>query len=299
MYDVVVYLSSLPRIADHNRKVEVLQAFAHGARACGANVLLQTQPKVVDCRLAVILGWVGTKISGAHIKLRQDVIGHQRSTKNHVMPIDGSCFKFADKDNVFLRYSLDGVFYNKNNYANTNSDATKWLQISSTLGIAAEPWRTTGDHVLICLQRDGGWSMKGIDMLQWTMDTVQAVRSHTQRPIVIRPHPKHKINLSKMISQPKISQSTEGSSLSQDLTGAWAAVFCNSSSSVAAALAGIPVFAYDDDCVSWKIANHDIQRIEDPVMPDRTQWLNDLSAAHWTDTESQQGKIYQRFLDFI
>jgi hypothetical protein len=299
MYDVVVYLSSLPRIADRNRKVEVLQAFAEGARAQGASVLVQTELQVVDCRLAVILGWVGTKIRGPHIQLRRDVIDHQQRTGQHVMPIDASCFKFVDTDSYFLRYSLDGVFYNTNNYANANSDNSKWQQIQRKLNLTLAPWRSHGNHVLVCLQRDGGWSMKGTDMADWTQQTVQRLRSITNRPIVIRPHPKHKINLSELTSLPGVSQSRDSSTLQQNLSNAWAAMFCNSSSSVAAVLAGIPVFADDDDCVAWAVANKDLAQLESPVMPDRTQWLNDLSAAHWTDAESRSGAIYQQFLPFI
>jgi hypothetical protein len=299
MYDVVVYLSSLPRIADRNRKIEVLQAFAEGARAQGASVLVQTELQVVDCRLAVILGWVGTTIRGSHIQLRQSVIDHQRRTGQHIMPVDASCFKFVDPDSYFLRYSLDGVFYNTNNYANANSDSSKWQQIRTKLNLNLMPWRTHGTHVLVCLQRDGGWSMKGTDMVEWTRQTVQRLRSITNRPILIRPHPKNKINLSDLTRLPGVSESCNGSTLQQDLSNAWAAVFCNSSSSVAAVLAGIPVFADDDDCVAWAVANKNLAQIESPAMPDRTQWLNDLSAAHWTDAESRRGAVYQRFLPFI
>jgi hypothetical protein len=299
MYDVVVYLSSLPRIADRNRKVEVLQAFAQGARAQGAKVLVQKELQVVDCRLAVILGWVGTTIRGPHIQLRRSVIDHQRRTGYHVMPVDASCFKFADHNSYFLRYSLGGVFYNTNNYANANSNDNKWQQIQTQLEINLKSWRTNGTHVLVCLQRDGGWSMKGTDMSEWTRQTVQRLRSITNRPILIRPHPNHKINLSELTNLPGVSESVNGSTLQQDLANAWAAVFCNSSSSVAAALAGIPVFADDDDCVAWAVANKDLAQIESPVMPDRTQWLNDLSSAHWTDDESRCGAIYQRFVEYL
>lgn len=299
MHDVVVYLSSLPRIADRNRKVEVLRAFAQGAQTQGASVLVQTQPHVVDCRLAVILGWVGTKIRGPHIQLRQNAIDHQLQTGRHVMPIDGSCFKFRDHSSQFLRYSLDGVFYNTNNYANTNSTDAKWHQIQQALGLNLNDWRQQGSHVLVCLQRDGGWSMKGTDMTEWTYRTVRKLRGLTDRPIMIRPHPKHQMDLRALTNLPGVSSSGPGRSLEQDLAGAWAAVFCNSSSSVAAALAGVPVFADDDDCVAWAVANHDLENIETPLMPDRTQWLNDLAAAHWTDQESSGGLIYQRFAQYF
>jgi len=299
MHDVVVYASSLPRVADRSRKTEVLEAFVAGAQAQGARVLLQRECQVVPARLAVILGWVGTKIRGAHIQLRRDVIDHQRVSKNLIMPIDGSCFKFVDDHSQFLRYSLDGVFYNRDRYANANSTASKWNQIQQVLGLQLQPWRAQGDHVLVCLQRDGGWSMKGTDMTAWTVNTVRRLRELTTRPIVIRAHPKHRIDLSVLSGLGAVRQSLHGTDLTQDLAGAWAAVFYNSSASVAAVLAGIPVFATDDDCVAWRMANPDLAQIEDPKMPAREQWLYDLSAAHWTDAESRSGAIYRHFLDLI
>jgi hypothetical protein len=215
------------------------------------------------------------------------------------MPIDGSCFKFVDDHSQFLRYSLDGVFYNRDRYANANSTVSKWNQIQQTLGLQLEPWRARGDHVLVCLQRDGGWSMKGTDMTAWTVSTVRRLRELTSRPIVIRAHPKHRIDLSVLSDLTGVRQSLHGTDLTQDLAGAWAAVFYNSSASVAAVLAGIPVFATDDDCVAWRMANPDLAQIEDPRMPAREQWLYDLSAAHWTDAESRSGAIYRHFLDLI
>jgi hypothetical protein len=299
MHDVVVYASSLPRVADRSRKTEVLEAFVAGAQAQGARVLLQRECQVVPARLAVILGWVGTKIRGSHIQLRRDVIDHQRGSGHLIMPIDGSCFKFADHHNQFLRYSLDGVFYNRDRYANANSTAHKWNQIQQVLGLQLHPWRAQGDHVLVCLQRDGGWSMKGTDMTAWTVSTVRRLRELTSRPIVIRAHPKHRIDLSALSDLTGVRQSLDGTDLTQDLAGAWAAVFYNSSASVAAVLAGIPVFATDDDCVAWRMANPDLAQIENPCMPAREQWLYDLSAAHWTDAESSSGAIYRHFLGLI
>lgn len=293
MHDVVVYLSSLPRIADRNRKVEVLQAFAAGCNRLGLNTLLQTQPQVVPAKLGVILGWVGQSIKGPHIQLRKNVIDNQK-----VMSIDGSCFKFADPTSIFLRYSLDGVYYNTNEYANKNSGPGKWNQIKQRLNLELIPWRANGNHILVCGQRDGGWSMKGIDMNQWAADTVKQIRSVTSRPIVVRSHPKNPINQTLFNRIPNLKFS-QGTTLQQDLQNAWASVFFNSSSCVAAILAGIPVFANDSDCVAYDVANHDINQIENPTLPDCTQWLWDLSAAHWTDDESRTGAIYNKFKSFL
>lgn len=293
MHDVVVYLSSLPRIADRNRKVEVLQAFAAGCTQLGLKTLLQNNQQLAPTRLAVILGWVGQSIKGPHIQLRKDVIANQK-----VMSIDGSCFKFADPTSIFLRYSLDGVYYNTNEYANKNSGPEKWNQISQRLGLELRPWRVTGDHILVCGQRDGGWSMKGTDMNQWTLEAVKQIRTKTARLIVVRPHPRNLINENLFAGIPNLKFS-RATTLQQDLNNAWASVFFNSSSCVASVLAGVPVFASDPDCVAWQVANQDLAQIEKPLTPPREQWLWDLSAAHWTDEESRTGLIYRKFKPFL
>lgn len=298
MHDVVVYLSSLPRIADRNRKVDVLRAFADGARAAGADVLLQDRYQVVPARLAVILGWVGTKIAGPHIQLRRDAIATQQQSSNKIMSIDGSCFKFADPGSIFLRYSLDGVYYNTDNYANQNSSDAKWNIIKQRLNLDLQPWRSNGQHVLVCGQRDGGWSMKGSDMAAWVINTLREIRQYTDRLIVVRPHPKNPID-PKLINQFANVKLSTNPSLQQDLQNAWASVFFNSSSCVASVLAGVPVFAVDSDCVAWDVANTTLSQIEKPLTPLREQWLWDLSAAHWTDEDSKSGLIYNKFKPFL
>lgn len=298
MHDVAVYLSSLPRIADRNRKVDVLQAFAQGATAVGAKTILQGQYQTVPAKLAVILGWVGTTIAGPHIQLRKNAIAEQQQTGRKIMSIDGSCFKFADPGSVFLRYSLDGVYYNTDNYANKNSTDAKWNAIKKQLNLTLQPWRTNGQHILVCGQRDGGWAMKGVDMPAWTLETVKQIRQHTDRPIVVRPHPKNPINANLFKQFANVSMSRH-SLLQQDLNNAWASVFFNSSSCVASVLAGVPVFASDPDCVAWQVANQDLSQIEKPLTPSREQWLWDLSAAHWTDDESRAGLIYNKFRPFL
>jgi hypothetical protein len=295
MYDVAVYLSSLPRISGRERKIQHLQAFYEGALRHTSSVKLHTHHDLVDAKLAVILGWVGNKLRmGPHLLVRKNAIETQQRLGRHIMPIDGSCFKFADTDSHFLRYSLGGVYYNQNNYANKGSSPHKWEQISSVLGLRLDPWQIAGNHILICLQRDTGWSMKGVDMLSWLRDTMAQIRVYSDRPIVIRPHPKYPIDPA-LISGFSNTVISTNPRLQQDVAGAWAAVFFNSSSCVAPVLAGVPVFATDQSCVAWSVSNHDLAKIESPDRPDREQWLWDLSGCHWSDEESRAGLIYKHF----
>lgn len=298
VYDVVVYLSTLPKISDRNRKVEVLQAFFQGAEALGLTARLQLERAIVPARLAVIIGWYGSQIKGPHIQLRKDIVDSQQQAARRTMCIDGSCFKFQDINNRWLRYSLDGVFYNSSVYANENSDDAKWQRLSHDLGLELKPWRQHGGHIVICLQRDSGWNMKGVNVQAWTTEVIAKLRQHTRRQIVIRQHPKSPVDCREFFKYGDVVTSS-GTTLQQDLEGAWASVYYNSSSCVASVLAGIPIFVTDDDCVAWSIANRDLGLIEQPMLLDRRQWLNDLAAAHWCDDESRRGDIYRKFREFL
>ena len=302
MYDVVVYLSSLPRLADHDRKAQILKAFAQGCQRVGARVFVQTKCEVIPARLGVFIGWYGQTFSGPHIHLRKAVIDWARDNKQHCMPIDGSCFKFADPKSMYVRYSLDGVYYNENEYANKGSSNQKWNQISYDLRMPGmKPWKTTGQgsHVLICLQRDGGWNMKGANLDEWLANTVTSIRKHTAMPILIRPHPKRKYDLTGYIQQPNIFESVKESTLDQDLAGAHASVFYNSSSAVASILQGVPAFVSDQDAVTWAVSNHDINKILTPDYPERSQWLYDLAACHWSDSELLEGRVWEHFKPYL
>ena len=296
-YDVAVYLGSLPKIANHNLKVQVMRAFADGATRAGARVWIGPERELKRARLAVMIGWIGMNFSGPHIYFRQDIVNHQKSIGGRVMPIDGSCFKFHDRGNDWLRYSLDNVFYNTGEYANNGANDEKWNAISQDLNLKCKNWKTSGEHILICLQRDSGWNSKGFDQTSWLEKTIKVIRAHTQQKIYIRPHPANKINWNVFANRFDEVYAIDSTirTLQQDLEQASAGVFFNSSSSVAAVLEGVPVFVGDESAVTWKVANHTTRNIDNPLTPDRTQWLNELASCHWTLDHSRNGDIYKHF----
>jgi len=118
-------------------------------------------------------------------------------------------------------------------------------------------------------------------------------------PILVRPHPKRKYDLSGYSQQPNVYESVKGSTLDQDLAGAHASVFYNSSSAVASILAGVPAFVTDDDAVTWEVSNHDINNILTPDCPERSQWLYDLAACHWSDSELLNGSVWKHFKPYL
>ena len=311
-YDVVVYLNTLPKIKNHNIKVQIMRSFAEGAAKCGARWLVAdslTDRKIYRTRLAVILGWVGMSYSGPHIYFREDIINKQRASGARVMSIDGSCFKFHHKhENMWLRYSLDSVFWNIGEYANHSSTDKHWNMIKNTLSLVEAPWRNSGENILICLQRDNGWNAKGFDQEAWLKKTIKKIRALTNEPIKVRAHPgdlnrdrtktKHDWSWVNGIAGVELIDSIN-ISLHESMKTARCAVYYNSSSSVLSVLKGIPTFVSEESAVTWDVANHNLKNILEPYMPDRTQWLNDLSQAHWTIDQSRAGEIYRHFEKYL
>lgn len=298
MFDVVVYLSSLHKQTP-GRKVDTLTAFAEGAKAHGANVHIETKYVIQPAKLAVILGWPSPIQTTENIKLRAKVVEYQSRTNNHIMAIDANCFKFKDFDSKYLRYSINGVNYDSSEYANKNSDASRWNQLSNDIGLTMQDWKREGDYILFLVQRDGGWSMKGLSPVEWTRQKIEAVRRVSDLPIVLRPHPGKVADLRPLVRPGiTISDSTK-TPIEQDLKRAKAAFVFNSSSGVASILSGVPLWVDDSGSVCWDVANRNIGDIENPTLFDRTQWINDLAACHWTDQESRQGLVYKRFLPYL
>ena len=308
MVDVVVYISSVANFQKHIRKTQCLESFAAGVSKLGHSVVLETSHRYTPSRLAVMLGWATTNTGGPNIALRKEIISQQQRHGFHTMCIDASCWKYLDNASSYLRYSLDGPFYDRAEYANHKSDSTKWQEISHALNISLDPPQTNpGGPILICMQRDGGFAMKALDPLVWLQQKISEIRRYTDRTIMVRPHPgaykptdflqfrtKHyQTRLGVQVLEPSMAKLTDNLKL------AHAAVFFNSSASVAAACAGIPIFVDDVSCVSWEVANKDIAKIESPEQYGRQQWINDLAAAHWSDDDAKEGRIYQKFLPYL
>jgi hypothetical protein len=302
MNDVVVYISSVANFQKHPRKVECLLAFAEGVQKFGHRVHIENKYEYVPSRLAVMLGWATTNTGGHNITLRKRIIREQLKRSLHTMCIDASCWKYLDNNSQYLRYSIGGPFYDHAEYANKNSTDSQWQRIQQDLGVEMKPYQNNAaGHVLVCMQRDGGFSMKTLNPIQWAEDKIKQITQLTSRPIVLRPHPGESkvLDFSRFKRYGVKVSDPLSTTLLQDLNGAHCAVYFNSSASVAALCAGIPVFVDDVSSVSWAVANKDITQIETPKVFDREQWIYDLAAAHWSDSDARQGLIYKKFLPFI
>lgn len=308
----VAYLACLPNNNKNVEKGEILYRFSRGVSKIGDQVVLHTGMNLVDADVAMSIGWVHENSKNTpHLMLRRHIIEYQLASNKKVLLADSNLFLYKDTSNPlhYLRYSFNGVFPNTGIYFDSEVDPGRWASISKNIGISLKDYRTSGSHLLLCLQRNGGWSMGGYDVVDWTIKTLEELRKYSDRPVVIRAHPGDK-GAADYLDPAKIMQklshiksvrlSTPGSHLLDDLKNCWAVINHNSSPAVGAAIEGYPVFVTDPDRSQAKdVANTQLSQIEKPTLFDRQHWVERLSMFHWSFSEIENGTAWAHMRNFV
>jgi hypothetical protein len=301
----VAYYAGIPPNNSNLEKPLILDYFCQGVIAVGDTAVAHKEMSVLDCDVALIQGFVhnnGKQMP--HLNLRKSAIDRQYKNGKRSLVVDSNLFLYVNKTNPlhYLRYSFDGVFPTTGFYFDKDIDPLRWQKISRDLNLNLKPWRTSGNHILLCLQRNGGWSMGGFSSIDWMNLTIASIRKYSNRPIIVRAHPgDKKIKSILKINHKNVSLSTN-ENLVDDLRGAWATVVYNSSPSVASIIEGVPAFLTDtipQHSQSFDVANTDISNIENPVMPDKQPWVERLAMCHWNFDELKSGEAWQFFKKYI
>jgi hypothetical protein len=170
---------------------------------------------------------------------------------------------------------------------------------SDKLKLKLKPWRTDGEHILICAQHNKSEQWRDMPTLdRWIHNTVLKIREHSKRPIVIRPHPRCPIKDNfKMFGNVTVQNPVQidgtYDDFNLDFQNCWAVVNWSSNPGPQAVIAGVPVFV-GADSLAYDVANHDLANIESPQMPDRENWLVNYAHTEWTVDEIRSGIPFKR-----
>lgn len=301
---VVAYASGIPNPEKSPHKLEVLQRFINGVNTLGDQGILHYGKNTISSDIGVIQGWVhdGSPRS-PHLMLRKSVA--ENLLNKHTIIVDSNLFNYnlgKLHPSHYSRYSMDGVFPTTGNYFSDFVDPKRWEKISRDLQISLKNNRNDGYHILICCQRNGGWSMGGLDVMDWCNKTIKRIRKFSNRPIVVRAHPgdskaKHYLK----IRQAGARVSTNKHIL-DDFKNCWAVITYNSSPGVAAAIEGLPVFVTDpnpDISQARAVANTNLKNIESPKFFDRQEWVEKLAMSHWNFDEVSSGDAWRHIRNYV
>jgi hypothetical protein len=301
----VAYYAGIPPNNKNLEKPLILDNFIAGVNASDDIGIAHRSMSTLNCDVALIQGFVHNHgKSLPHLVLRQQALDLQKKNGKRSLIVDSNLFLYADTGNTktYLRYSFDGVTPTTGFYFDRDIDGNRWSKISKDLGISLKPWRSTGNHILICLQRNGGWSMRGLDVCDWLDSIISKIRNHSSRKIIVRPHPGDK-KIQKFLrikhANVFVSNSTN---IVNDLRSAWATVVYNSSPAVASAIEGIPVFVTDPEpknSQAYPVANLDLSLLENPEYKDREHWIKQISMSHWNFQELRSGEAWRFFKKYL
>jgi hypothetical protein len=170
---------------------------------------------------------------------------------------------------------------------------------AAKLRLEAMPWTNSGYNIVIAAQRSDSEQWAGQPpTVAWLTETVRKIRLYTDKPIVIRPHPRQRIGNVPgcLIETPRPVPGTyDNFDYDQCLRTAWAVINHNSGPGSQAVLAGVPAFV-DTTSLAAPVGNLDLSAINDPVRPDRTAWLEQLAHTEWYTEEIASGLPLARLL---
>lgn len=303
MKSVRIYYAGIPAKNTNKEKELVLDNFHIGVPV-GQSVQ-ERRPVWQPSNLAVLQGWVHEN-SGTtpHLMFRREIINKQKSIGKHTLAIDSNLFLYRDPGNTksYLRFSLNDIFPVTGNYFTNTIDPNRWKQISRDLNFNLKDWRTQGHHILICLQRNGGWSMGSLDVMSWLKETIKTLKTLTDRPIIVRAHPgDKKVKNYLHINEPNVTISSKPSIIN-DLQNAWATITYNSSPGVASAIEGVPVFVTDPNpkkSQAYAVANISLNNIENPIMSNRQEWIEGIAMSHFDFKDLKSGTAWNIIKEYL
>jgi hypothetical protein len=147
------------------------------------------------------------------------------------------------------------------------------------LGIDTRPWRKGGREIIVCPPTD--YFMQAHGSSDWLETTLATLKSVTDRPVIVREKPK---------------EGETAVPLPTALETAHALVTHSSNVAIEAVCLGTPVFVALTSAAA-PVGLTDLSKIEEPVYPDRDEWLSHLAYNQYSFEEIADGRAWKMLLE--
>ena len=154
--------------------------------------------------------------------------------------------------------------------------------------------------ILIAAQHENSlqWT-SALTVREWVMAQIEKIREHTDRPIVVRPHPRFFIGnftgKTVFMSMPtKITNTYDKYDLDFDYS---VVINYNSGVAVQAAINGTPVLT-DHSSLAHEVSL-ELDQINEAILTDRTEWFEKIVHTEWTVEEIASGQPLERLLSKV
>lgn len=142
-------------------------------------------------------------------------------------------------------------------------------------------WKKTGSKILIAAPDEKPCKFYGTTKEQWVLETVEKIKQHTDREIIVRERAPKRID--------RITTDTLQQALDNDI---FALVTFNSVAAIESVFHGIPVFTLAPANAASPVGLQDISQIEKPYYPDQDKlyaWACHLSYGQFHVSEMKNG----------
>jgi hypothetical protein len=261
---------------------EIFNAFEHGLSSLG----LSTTPNNDGIPVIWSVLWHGRMSNNRNIyhnsiKMNQPVIIIEVGNL-----IRGKSWRIS-----LNHVNQQGIFGN-----NINIDYKRHQKLNLSL----KPFNNNRNPaILIAAQHERSLQWEGQPhMSGWVLTTIEKIKQNTDRPIVVRPHPRSPFSFSypniKVLTPQRIPNTYDSFDIDYQFHSV---VNYNSGPGVQAAIEGIPVVVNDTSLAAP--VSDVLTNIENPQLPDRTEWFAKLCHTEWTQEEISQGIPMKRILPEI
>ena len=261
----------------------ILSAFLDGCRRHG----LEPVENSLDADAAVIWSvlWSG------RMAANQAVWSHYRGQNKPVIVIDiGALYRGETWKVALNSITADGYY---GHTENLDWNRPRHLGISLALNFTRNP------RIVIAAQHARSQQVVGLSSMEgWVVQQVEKLRTVTDRPIVVRPHPRSPLNWAGLVHLPKdviietpvkVANTYDSYNLAFDCH---AIINHNSGPGIQAALAGTRPIV-NNSSLAYPVSIT-IGDIEQPYTVDRDQWLVEICHTEYTQEEIAQGHWYRR-----
>jgi len=165
---------------------------------------------------------------------------------------------------------------------------------SDLLKLKVKPWRTEGKYILIAGQHNKSLQWQEMPSISnWFLQTYDTIRKYTDRPIIFRPHPRCRLphierGLKHVYRQEPVKISGSYDDFDMGFNDIHATISWSSNPGIHSIIDGVPSFV-GPSSLAYPVSNTDLSQIENPLMPDRTEWLNNYAYTEYTVEEIAQG----------
>ena len=285
--------------ANHQQHREVLHSFAKG---CGGDVTTSNKVDGYDC--AVIFGSYKKKRGRPQHQGKGKIIESgipyiQLETQLIGRPIDTAIH------NEF-RVGVNGFLWDDAKWGFEHIEDDRSKKVFERNGYDPDvPWKQDGEYILLCMQKVGDASLRDADVFEWTENTVNDIRKHTDRKIIIRPHPLYRKSILHNTLKEKVLNVSNTHwqetdllkdgfvSIQEQLQKAWCTVTYTSGSGIDAVINGIPNIACDTGSMVYDVSSKDIAEVENPYRGEKKEWTNRIAHCQWSIDEFESGECWK------